>query len=284
MKKQTSSYPRFEKTFSLFGCIVVLLALVASVFSVIHNGRFIHEPLDMLYYAQHFVIVGIGFLIGYLLSGYGRPIPSSNTKITSGLQFALLSYILFISLDLIRMFANDALMTIGYPWGKIVFMGTPVLVLMLALVIYLLTFKWRAHAHRMASPSFIIVVVLFFATHAFQLFDTLVGIASIKAIDAAAWLSLLGLAVHPLIITSAAFVALHRIPPLLERLSYAVAVGVLFVIAQSAIWEFRTNPELSATIQFGVIASAVMVTTLILFLTVAHKQLARDTSKKKKSR
>lgn len=280
MEKQISLYPSFEKIILLAGHLIVLLALAASAFSVIHNIRFVYDPFDVINYAKHFVLIGLGFVLGYLLSGYGPVAPTNETKVRSGLQFALLSYVLFVLLDITRVFANNSLLGIGYPWGKIIFTGLPIFALMLALVIHLLTLKWRAHSHQIASPSFIVVIGLFIATQILWLIDRI----NILASDEVVWMTLLNAATHPIVVTVVALAVFRRVTSFTERLSYAVAVGLLYMITYSAIWEFRTNPDAEATNMFQLATTAALVAGLALFFAAASKRLTHDAGRRKKSR
>lgn len=280
MEKQISLYPSFEKIILLAGHLIVLLALAASTFNVIHNIRFIYEPMDVLYYARHFVVIGLGFVIGYLLSSYNHMPPTHETKVRNGMQFMLLSYVLYTLFEILQVFMNDAFAGINYPWSRLLFVGLPVFALMTALVIHLVTFRWREYSHQIASPSFIVVVVLFIATQILWLIDRI----NILASDEVVWMTLLNAATHPIVVTVVALAVFRRVTSFTERLSYAVAVGLLYMITYSAIWEFRTNPDAEATNMFQLATTTVLVAGLALFFAAASKRLTHDAGRRKKSR
>ena len=281
MKKQKRSLPRFESILLVAGLVVVVFASLASLFGVIQNIRFIHDPIGMLYYTRYFLIIGIGFVLGYLLlANEASNQPTSEQKIRSGLQLSMLAYTLFVTLDPLRVLAQNTFGQFGYPWGKMLFEGMPLFALVIALGLYLITHRWRRYNHRMASPLFVIVMVLFFASQAFIFTQLVAHLSFAETSPDLLFTSLLGVLVNPLIAVITAYAVFSRISPETERLAYAVAIGILYMILLHTAWEFRTDPAADATMLFQAITTLVCVYVFAAFLVISRKTLQHDEARK----
>lgn len=281
MKKQKHSFLRFESMFLVAGLVVVAFASLASLFGVVQNMRFIHDPIGMLYYARYFLIIGIGFVLGYLLITNEASNQPSGQKIRSGIQLSMLAYILFITLDSLRVLAQNTIGQFGYPWGKMLFEGMPLFALVIALGLYLLTHRWRRLNHQMTTPLFVIVMVLFFVSQALIFTQLVAHLPFAEISPDLLFISLLGVLVNPLVAVMTAYAVFSRMSPETERLAYAVAIGILYMILLHTVWEFRTNPAADATLLFQIITTLACVYVFAAFLVIAHKTLRYEKAKKK---
>lgn len=245
----------------LSGLAVIALGCVATLYSTYFNQRFIHDPIDLLYYFRYIILLGGGFITGYLFTK--KPGSYSYDSLFAGIAYALLAVSLFLIIDTARAGLENSLGQFPYPWGKLVFMGTPLLSVAVALfAAYLL--QHRPNRPEISTPTKQTLIVTFILYHAYLLISSLYYLtkgATTYDPTTPLWLIVCGYLISPLaiMIISYLFLIIGR---RIDRLFYAVCIGALYSVLTFILWEFRTVASYEATTIFGTV-----VTTLALGFT-----------------
>ncbi len=275
-----------QKIFALSGLVVLLLAIAATIFTfVMTSGPFIHDFMDISYYARYaFVILG-GFSVGYLLSYFSteKKKRTKTSLIFAGVSFGLLTFSLYLLLDMLRLPIRDIFGEFTYPYGKLIFAGLPVATLLIvAFIAFILFMKGVKIAA--TSRRFQLLFLIIFLLQQIAIFIS-VGFLSTDAevSTMAIIIALVNIIATPLFISLIAYLALKVIGDTATRLFSAAAIGVIYQAATYMLWEFRTDPMYEATLIFSaVVTIATYIGAGVLIIASRHAALSARAKKTRK--
>lgn len=263
IKKQTkNTYVSLEKVLTIAGLAVIIIGCIANLYGAYTNSRFINsDPLAAVYYFRFILLLGGGFTIGYLVT---KKLGERKlySKLFSGVFYAALAMALFWLSDLLRLGIQSTSWDLSYPWGKIFFMGTPLLALITTVAIAYMT-QYRSNRLQVSKPA---KITLLFSFIAYELYSVISGAYAI--ITGVAHYSptmpiLLIIGSYfliPLVITAICYLALGAIKKRIDRLFYATLIGLLYSTLMFSLWEVRTDASAEAT---NIFATIVSITTII---------------------
>lgn len=251
--KQKTSLVPIEKVLLFAGLALIIVGCTANVYSTYVNMRFINDPIDSLYYLRYIVLLGGGFLAGYLLTR-----ASTDRRLFNGAAYAILATALYLFLDQLRVFPSDFTASLPYPWGKVLFFGMPLVGLVIALAFAIVS-RLRMSSQTIGAVAQWTLVVAFVMYQAILLF-TIVDATNLNS-------SLWFIVVNPLVIASLTYVLLKKLPARLSRLFYAAFIGTLYYTLVMVLWEFRTDSSAEATNLFSTIALIIplILTTVLVW-------------------
>jgi hypothetical protein len=258
IKKQTkNTYTQLEKILTVAGLTLVAVGCVANLYGAFTNHRFIHDPIDLMYYFRYVILLGGGFAVGYLLTK--KP---SDHKLLAGVFYAVLAIALFWLFDLARFSLQNLFgYAAPYPWGKIMFEGMPVLSVIAALLVaYFSQYKTnRSDVSTFTKvaliTSFIAYQVYILANGAYYLITGGVTYTPNMPI----WLIVGSYLLTPLVIAIVAYLLLNNIQKRFDRLVYAALIGTFYSTLTFVLWEFRTEALYEATNIFSSVVTALTV-------------------------
>lgn len=244
--KQKTSLVPIEKVLLFAGLTLIVVGCIANVYSTYANMRFINDPIDSLYYLRYFVLLGGGFLAGYLLTR-----ASTDRRLFNGATYAVLATALYLLLDQLRVFPADFTTSLPFPWGKAVFFGMPLVGLMIALTFAVVS-RLRMSSPAIGTVTQWTLIVAFVMYQAILLF-TIVDASNLIS-------SLWFILASPLVVASLTYVLLKKLPSQLSKLFYSAFIGTFYYTFVMVLWEFRTDSSAEATTLFSTIA---LIMTLI---------------------
>lgn len=250
IKKQ--NYASFTKLLAVAGLALVILGCVASIYNTLTNQRFIHDLLDGIYYLRFAVLLGGGFIAGFLLTKD----KSSINKIAAGSFYALLSMTLFAGLDSLRLILQRLLSDVDFIWDKAFFEGIPLVALALTLLVIVLS---RYTTGKIDAAAKIIFVTLFIANQLFLIITTPIEFA---------WASYF---LSPLALFIVTYILLLRKTGSIQKRSFMAAfVGVFYYTLPLVLWEFQSNPDADVIQSFAIaiLVGSITVTAGLLWLIV----------------
>lgn len=262
MIKNKDKYHHLEKTLTVAGVILILLAIVATLFSAWNNRRFVYEPLDVIYYIRYLLILCGGYFIGYMCQSK-KP---RNLFAFDGVSYSLLAIITFFSLDFIRIPIRNLFGFLPYPWEKILFEGSPIITLAIIAVIAIIFNKYTP-----VKKSKHIFQWLFIILFIFQQVGMYVYPASISAFPQLSLVflltMLLGVIISPLSVAIVSYLLLGNVKESLNRAFFSSAIGTIYGTTYIIMWEFSTNPMAEATNIFSYVAtiSALALTATLIW-------------------
>jgi hypothetical protein len=257
-KKLPRQYNKLEKVLTTAGVILLGVTLIATVFGLWQNYRFISDGIDVVYYNRYLLILGGGFLVGYLVSRMKQPKAPPSF---SGVVYSLFAYIIFNLLDMLRTLMANPIGTLDFPWGKIIFEGLPILVVAIVLIFALFLIRKASDTHRTLHW----VVVLAFIVQQVSSLVLILALYGSVGSDGPLWANLLTIITTPLFVAVISYLLLGRVKGFLGRAFYASLIGTFFGAISLVVWEFRTNPEADATQIFSVaVFIAVIVFTALV--------------------
>jgi hypothetical protein len=268
IKKQTkSTYAKLEKVFTIAGLSLIIIGCLASLYGAFTNQRFIYDLIDPIYYFRYIILLGGGFAIGYLITKKTSP-PTRYNRLYAGVIYTLLTMALFGLFDIARVpFQNLSGYEPVYPWGKIIFMGMPLLAILAALIIAYFT-QYKSSRSDPSAFAKIAIVLSFIAYQVYMLasgaYDLITGAAT-YAPDMPVWLIVGSYFITPLVIAFASYLLLSNIKIRFDRLFYAVLIGTLYSTLTYVLWEFRTDASIEAT---NIFSGIVTIITLIFTSTI----------------
>ncbi len=264
-KKQTIVLSSVESILTIAGISLVSLGIFANLASVPNNLQYINDGFDMVYYYRYIILLGGGFLIG-ILAGL-RKSKLLQDKLFRGAVYALIAMSLYAVLDSARLMLTQDL---AYPWGKVVFSGLPLVALLLALVIAA-TAELKAATLSTFAKNASIFLFLFGQVY-------LVGAAFLFVPDGAMYrtdtitivLSAAYYITHPLVIALLAYLLLGAVKHRIDRLFYGMFIGAFGAYLSLVLWEFRTDPTVTATNIFSAFVLAIVATSSTLLILKAR--------------
>ena len=259
------------------GLALIALAVVATVFSLLTNLRFVRDVMDVSYYARYAVTIlggfGIGSCFAYLSLGKKRDRQSlaKAAPIYTGVCFGLLTYVLYLLMDVARLPIRSMFGDLAYPWGRLLFLGLPlsalVVIAVLTLVVYL-----KKTSVVVYSRWFRRLFIGFFGVQqaAAIVFSGYMWIAA--DLSATSLLILvLQIVLAPFFVAAVAYIVLSSVKEKTHRLFAATVIGALYQAASPMLWEFRTDPSHQATLVFSIATLvAVYLGTVALILVARH--------------
>jgi hypothetical protein len=264
--KQKNTDSHLQKIFTIASLLVIIIGCIANLYSAYINQRFIHDPIDPLYYFRYLILIGGGFVAGYFLtkrSGAG----AQRAKLSNGAFYAILAIALFCFLDALRASLQPLTNTLGFPWGKLLFEGMSILAIVVTLLIaYFSQYKsHRADLGMFAKSALVLSIigyhVYFLGSEAYFL------VTGTATYDPAAhiWAILGGYLITPIIITIASYLLLWNMTKQFDKLFYATLIGTLYSTLTLVWWEFRTDASLESTNIFsGIVTAITLVFVAIL--------------------
>lgn len=251
IKKQKSI--SFTKILAVAGLVLVILGCIASIYNALTNQRFIHDLLDGIYYLRFALLLGGGFIAGFLLTKEKLSIH----KVAAGSFYALFTVTLFAALDSLRLILQRLLGEADFIWSKVFFEGMPLAALALTLLVIILS---RYTAGKIDSAAKLIFIAAFIAN---QLF--LIVTASIEL----AWASYLLSPFTLFVVTY--LLLLKKQMPVQQRGFIAAFVGVFYYTLPAVLWEFQSNPEADAVQSFAIAILICSISTTLVLLWLVHR-------------
>lgn len=271
MKTANKKTNRLERVLAIAGLALIVTGCIASIYGAFTNIRFIHEPINSIYYFRYLVLLGGGFAAGYLLAQKS----ALYAKLFIGVAYAVLAMVLFWLFDFARVGLQSVFNMPPYPLGKIIFMGAPLLFAVITLVVAYASQHKANHAS--VSPftkgailtSFIMYQVGILASELYYLvIDTAVHEPTTL------WLVLGSYLLSPLAVAIVSYAFLSAVKRF-DRLFYAALIGMLYSTLTLVLWEFHLDPSLEATNSFGNIATTISVMYAGILIWYARKAIKK---------
>ena len=238
--KQKTSLVPIEKVLLFAGLALIVVGCIANVYSTYANMRFINDLIDSFYYLRYIVLLGGGFLAGYLLTR-----ASTDRRLFNGAVYAILAIALYLFLDQLRVLPPDFTASLPYPWGKIVFFGMPLVGLMIALALAVVS-RPKVNSRTIGTVTQWVLVAAFIMYQAILLY-TVIDVSDLNS-------SLWFIIVNPLVVAGLTYALLKKLPSRLSRLFYSAFIGTFYYVFVMVLWEFRTDSSAEATNLFSIIA------------------------------
>lgn len=256
VKKTKDRSQSTEKILALAGLCVVLVGCFANLYSAFVNQRFIHDGIDLFYYIRYIMILGGGFGIGYLLSRFMSSKTQSLYKnLYSGAFYAVLAIATYELLDLL-FFSAGRSTGLPFPWGKFLFQGESIIAFAITLVIALIAYRTSKTRH----PAFIkSAVATAFVINQVYLLGTQLPIHQGQSEYGPWWLIVLSLIVNPLVIAIVSYGLLGKTKQKIDRLFYAVYIGIVCEWLARVLWELQMNAAIDAFYTFIGLVTAIEV-------------------------
>lgn len=273
-KSQKKSFS-LEKIFAISGILLVAFTAIATLFTLATSQVFIRDALDVAYYARFATTIIGGFTIGLLLAYFGqkRKNRTANGIVLTGLYYGLITFSLYLLADYVRIPLSNLFPAPGYPWGKIIFQGLPLAVLILTALLAAINLL-RNHVQPWTDKVFQWLFIGLFVIPQISLVFSF-GFTSPNDIPVGTALIMgaLGILTTPLAVAVLAYIALHPISNHLNRLFLSSVIGTLFGTVMYISWEFRLSPEYSSTILFGIISTVLSYVAASLLLFFARRSV-----------
>jgi len=269
-KIHTQEYNRLERVLAIAGLAVIFLAVITTLFGAWNNRRFILEPLDIIYYYRYLVLLGSGFIIGYVLLHLKKPKMHLNSSIFISIVYGLLAFIIFNLLDVLRVIWVNPITALpyAYPWGKIFFLGSPIIALLILFVVALIVTRKTSATNRILSW---IVFLAFIAQQASLVIFAMANASHAVSVYDSLWVMLLSIITTPLFIAAISYALLGNVKDILDRAFYSSIIGTICAVVSIVVWEFRTNPEANATEVFGIIVTICTFASMAILVWFARR-------------
>lgn len=261
-KKQTSKKSStLEEVLTLSGITLIVLGCIANIYSVSVNERFIHDPIfDIIYYFRYILLLGGGFVIGYLLTKR-TPGSTKYTPLFNGVFYAAFAALSYELLDAVRITFQGHIGVMAYPWGKIFFLGVPVATLVITWCI--------AYLARRSNTPLLNIITKRLIIAAFTLDQIYLFVNSLTTFDesASAWPLIVNYLLAPITVAGLTYLLLPRINNTTERALFAVLIATFYSILGGVLWLFRTDPSAEATSRFTIITALITIalTTILIW-------------------
>lgn len=283
-KKQIfRQYISLEKFLSFTGAGVLCLAILATMYYIGAHYRFPNSPRVLsnigqsVYYFGNILLLGGGFVLGLLLHKTHK-IAESSSPLTSGVSFALLAQLVFLSFEGLRAIAMPLYEKLTYPWGVLIFSYMPLYSLIVTIVIGMIIKSRTMLLAR--SRSFMILLIILFALAQITMHASVFANSTGAVMDAdTLMISLLGIIASPVAIFVATFLLLGRVASRLQRAFYATFVATTYLVAQSAIWNLLTSPLVQQMQMMSMVATIILLTGAVVFIWMARRAVAHDAAK-----
>ena len=249
-KKQThKKFSPLEKILTLSGIILVIFGCLAGLYAGYANQRFIDEPIMAILYFRLLILLGGGFLIGYLLNRKG----SKSVALFNGVFYAVFATLLHELLFAVRFAMQNTTGDFSYPWGKIFFVSIPVAALILTAA--LAYFTRRAGNTALSTLAKYLLIAAFILNQLYTFLRGLGAYASTESI----WPLIVGYLLAPFTVAAIVYLLLPRVKKTIDRALYAALIAAFYSILGNVIWEFSTNMPHAATQWFMIAATLLTV-------------------------
>lgn len=261
MKAKTKTIYRFVKAngiITLAGLVIIIIGILANLFSIYNNRGFIDDPISSIYYARYIIILGGGFIIGYLLT---KKNTTKNDRLFLGINYAALAVALSWVFDLIRVTFQNIFGYAPYPWSKTIFECLPLLPVIAILVLaYFLQYKpKRTDFSKLAKITLIASFLIWVIYNLFSgAYDLITGAATF-APNQPIWQTIISYATMPIAILIISYVLLNAIKQRFDRLFLAILIATFYNILIFVLWEFRTDASADASTIFGNVVTFICV-------------------------
>ena len=257
VKKQKLTLTSVEKTLALAGTALVTFGSVSSIYYLYVNQRFIYELPSIVYYLNYLIILGGGFVIGYLLARKG----SQLSKAYVGAVYAFLAILLYTLTFAVRFIIERFFGPIPFPWGRILFEGAPLIALIIAFAIaYSLQFRGGRSALTLTSMK--TFVGIFLVAQLYDIGNTIYWAVTSPSSDYSAsplWLLIGGYLINPLVVAFIAFLSFKQIKSKTQRLFSSAFIGTFSYVLFYSLWNFRTDAAADATNIFQIITFVIVL-------------------------
>jgi hypothetical protein len=262
VKNIKSTYPHLEKLLTLTGLTLVIVGCIANLYGAYANQRFINDSIDVLYYIRYIILLGGGFVVGYLITRKSTGYTKSN-QLFLGVIYATLAVALYWLFDVLRIIPQNSFgFTPPYPWGKMIFMGMPLLSLIAVMIIAYFS-RHKTSRLAVSTPAKLGIILSFIVYQLYSLISNVYYLITGEATygpDPSIWLIIGGYLITPLTIAIVAYLLFNIIKNRFDRLFYSIFIGAAYSILSLVLWEFRTDASGEAT---NIFASIVTVITLL---------------------
>lgn len=249
-----------EKVITIFGSLLILFAIIGTIFNVIVNGRFIGgNPFGAIYYLQLAILALGGYGFGYLLG------KREGMSTYLGVIWSLITLSLFFVIDALRIsLQSDA------SSGQL-FLLSPLITVAIAISLGLIL-KVLLPSFRARVFSEVLLTITFITTQLLQFYDVFYQNKG----EFQTWnvVHIIALLATPLLIMAvAALIVPAR--PIGMRLVYGCIVGASALSLTQTLWLFRLNPLESSTNIFLVVISIIVILLSITFIDALRRSVRR---------
>lgn len=260
------------KQFTMLGIAVLILACIANLYNSYANVRFIHDPIDYLYYFKYVILLASGFAFGYFFTKKS----AKSNRLFTGIVYATLAISLFWLTDMLRAFV-PSLFTAPYPTGKILFMGMPLVSIVITLIVaYLLQYKPnRTDTNPIVKVALPIIFGLYEITGLIQGVYFISLDASLHS-PSALWDLFSNYLVSPFVVALVAYLVLTNIKKQSDRLLYAGLIGVFYSVFLLSLGEFQLEAYSRVVVISNAIATIMGLLFVALLLIQVRKESARS--------
>ena len=270
-KQKLKTITQSEKTLTLAGVALTILAVISSIYYWYINQRFVHDVFpSLIYYLNYVIIMGGGFAVGYLLA---RKAPRAN-KLFAGSLYALLTMAIYTLTFALNFLINNLFGTIPYPWGRILFEGAPLLALVVAIIIGLLLRRRHSNVvpDTASKRTFIGVFLVAQLYNAANIFYWTYIAPGGEPSQVPLYLTIASYILNPLVIIVIGYLLFNRVKSKTDRLLYAVFISAFSETLIYSLWNFRTDASADATNVFSMFVAVIaLIAVGLLLLKVRRK-------------
>lgn len=268
MKTEKLPASTATKQIVMAGVAIVILGCIANLYNGYANARFIYDPIDYLYYFRYIVLLGSGFAFGYFFTKKS----TKNNRLFVGIAYASLALSVFWFTDLVRALL-PGLFTAPYPTGKILFMGMPLVSIIITLgMAYFLQYKPNRTS---IAPLTKLTLPIVFALY--EISGLIQGIYYMSLdVSLHSPSTLLDLVsnylVSPLVIAVIAYFLLTTIKKQADKLFYAGLIGIFYSMFLLSLSEFQLEAYSRVVIISNTIATVLGLAFVALLLVQIRKK------------
>lgn len=270
--KKFHTYTSLEKTLIKAGVSVIALACLSSVFYAYTNKRFIADQFPSLfYYLSNLIILGGGFLTGYLLI---KPRPSKQARLFNGVCYALLAAALYFIYELLRVTLQHLIGDFEYPYSRYVFELGP-LVTVLVTAALAVIFQLRTRTSKLTFHAAYTLIIAFTAYQLYSFSQVIFYLFSepnsFGFADTPLWIIASSFILHPLVVAAISYLALARVSLRLNRILYAVIIASLSSWLTILLWGFRSDASNESTTIFQAFTTIITICATGLLILKARE-------------
>lgn len=264
MKNKKQKPVTINKLFALIGSIIILISCLSNIFGFYNNLIFINDTIGVIYYLRLIILLGGGFIIGYLFTNNKE----FYDKLYSGVVYATIANSFFWIFDIIRLPITN--LNLPYPFSKLLFEGLPLFAIVATLIIAIII-KRKYKNISTNNPINLLIICSLIITQIYSIASNLyylaTGVASFDPYTPI-WFTIFSYSTLPIVVALTFYIFTKNIKPKLTRLFYATLAASLYYSFVMALWELRLDADLNATVIFD---SIVTLTSLIPIVTIIYK-------------
>lgn len=271
-KSIQKNLPELEWLLTRAGITVVILGAISSIFYTYANRRFIHDIFpSILYYLNYFVLLGGGFLTGYLVSKGTKN--AIRSRLFTGVYYAFLVGAIYWIYEALRVLIQNNLGDFGYPYGMYIFESGPLIAVCLTVIFaFLVRSRFKTSLH---APALWTLIISFTGFHTYTLLQSLYYLTTNPgAYDSPStpvWYIVASFALQPIIVASVSYMALLGVKVRAQRLLYSVIIGSIVAWIVPILWNFQTDASYSSTLVFDAFLLIIVLLATALLILKAHK-------------